>query len=144
MREILFKAKSLDNGEWVEGSYAYVEHLGEHFILSSEKVDMGFDICFTTSQYRIDENTLCQYTGLTDKNGHAIWENDIIRHEDLTNGRYIFREQPMKNSYIKWNKFETRFERNDGGSLYYSKKVEVVGNIFDNPELLEGVNKNKV
>lgn len=129
MREILFKAKRIDNCEWVEGSYAYVEHLGEHLILSSEKVDMGFDICFTTTQYRIDENTICQYTGLTDKNDNAIWENDIVR---LDEDFYI----------VTWEEDDAMFALEDVGLIESFKNVdskwcEVVGNIIDNPEFFD-------
>lgn len=123
MREILFKAKRLDNGEWVCGFL--VPMWGQMHIIDRD---------FENTAYPIDDPTICQYTGLTDKNGKRIWENDIVRlgeDEDLL---------------IKWS------ERYAGWCLQQNKWMfehffgeavdegtcEVVGNIFDNPELLKG------
>ena len=131
MREILFKAKRLDNGEWVEGNY--VNGYTFRYILPIPMA-MAQSGCAIV----VNKATICQYTGLIDKNGNKIWENDIVRHEDLSNGRYIFIEQPMKNSSIVFNINESKFERSDGRELYKSNtRLEVVGNIFDNPELLD-------
>ena len=131
MRDILFKAKRIDNGEWVEGNY--VNGYTFHYILPIPMA-MAQSGCAIV----VNKSTICQYTGLKDKNGTKIWENDIVRHEDLSNGRYIFIEQPMKNSSIVFNRNESKFERSDGRGLYKSNtRLEVVGNIFDNPELLE-------
>ena len=71
MREILFKAKRIKNGKWIEGYYFYNPNIDKHFIhnwLSNGLVE-------------VDKNTICQYTGLTDKNGDKIWENDIVRFQ---------------------------------------------------------------
>ena len=67
MREILFIAKRKDNGEWVEGYYRRIPCMGmlEHYIMPRNPKNR-------MEQYAIDPDTLCQYTGLTDKNGISI------------------------------------------------------------------------
>lgn len=79
MREILFKAKRTDNGEWVEGD------------LIQDREERRFAISNDSGLFEAAEYSLCQYTGLTDKNGKRIWENDILRHD---NGNYMI---------VKWN-----------------------------------------
>lgn len=74
-REILFKAKRLDNGEWVEGYY-----IGPVGVLDVHEICDIHDI--TGTRVEVDPSTVCQYTGLTDKNGKKIFEGDIISIEN--------------------------------------------------------------
>lgn len=124
----LFKAKRIDNGEWLEGLVTRIENT---FCLIRE---YGSNI-----SYECDVNTLCQYTGLTDKNGNKIWENDVVKRVDRRNGLYVFREQPKMNCKVVWT--DRHGYDTEPSCGYFDKKnaleCEVIGNIFDNPELLK-------
>lgn len=134
MREILFKAKRKDNGEWVEGyliksftGICYIVKLYDHILNILEK-------------YEVDENTLCQFTDLTDKNGNKIWENDIICINDAEEcvvrwrfGAFELLYRVCANSIYAYV----------GTDLYINDNtldIKVLGNTIDNPELLD--NKN--
>lgn len=136
MREILFKAKRKDNGEWVERYYRADTDLDIHFICGWNYYlsENGFER--EPFEYEIDPDTLCQYTGLTDKNGKKIWENDIC--EMVYNGVvYVY--------VVVWDKTELDFKGTNGKENYgrnfeylgCCEEIEVIGNIFDNPELME-------
>lgn len=141
MREILFKAKRLDNGEWVEGYYCKWLK-GERIITYSEKETD----CIITwmsnggmSRYEVDPETLCQFTGLHDKNGNKIWENDIVRKVD-SNALGWHRERMCSISFDKLGYWLLTTEYGDGYWLgeFSSEQIEVIDNVFDNPELLKG------
>lgn len=136
MREILFKAKRKDDGKWVDGCYQKrYDLLGneEHLIFHADS--------YKVWEYaEIDSETLCQFTGLTDKNGQKIWENDIVNH----NGEYVPIKFGVYCSNFDYGSYnlgfyadfsEGPFYRKEFG--YWCRKVEVVGNIFDNKELLQ-------
>lgn len=129
MREILFKAKRLDNGEWVEGYYVYCRK--RHYILPVLNKAIGFDER-EDEWVEVDPDTICQYTGLTDKNGKKIWENDIVRNEKGDIGVAQWFEEHA--AFMIWNKTKNcvcYLAEND------FSKIEIVGNEFYNPELLE-------
>lgn len=121
----LFKAKRKDSGEWVFGGLAYCEKNGAYFITK-----MGKDhISYIGYSQEVDPSTICQGTGLKDKNGTLIWENDIVKDNVIY-------------GVVKWDDANARYiidDRDDGYQEYsdWWHEVEVIGNIFDNPELLE-------
>ncbi len=136
MREILFKAKRVENGEWVEGYV--IRKYGLYFI---------YDIVNSEScrqnNYEIDPETLCQFTELYDKNGKRIWENDIANTDSnvcvqIKFGKYCDRFAMWKyhqGFYMAFSDKGRDFYRNELG--YWHNKIEIVGNIFDNPELVK-------
>lgn len=134
MREILFKAKRKDNGKWVEGYYQKrYDLLGneEHLIFHADS--------YTVWEYaEIDPETLCQFTGFYDKNGKKIWENDICDRKEkypevvkMTDGDWT-----LDYSYAIGRDYGNGY-CNLGFYVNERKCVEVIGNIFDNPELLQ-------
>lgn len=146
MREILFRAKRIDNGEWVNGYYVYDYAHNAHFIFKNQLVcpncinDRRVD--YSVCDYEINTETLCQYTGLKDKNGNRIWENDIVRCNR--------REKEAKYKVV-WDKTyaDFRIEKlnglgvmpiciEEGNVPVFGRHYECIGNIFDNPELLKG------
>lgn len=133
MREILFRGKRIDNGKWVEGYYYR---------------SVGRDIIAASCDHIVDPSTVGQYTGLTDKNGKKIFEGDILAVEQISDSIEHF-ESPVKCPYnvvVKWDKCSWMWETIGTARKRYLhfpeawlfRKCEVIGNIHDNPELLEG------
>lgn len=132
MREILFKAKRIDNGEWVEGSLVALPG-GEYEIANKcqnpPDSDPMWGKCVIT--HKVDPSTICQYTGLTDKNGQKIWENDVayMRCNGLSGyGKVIYENGCF---WIDDKKRERKYPFSN-----HDVKYRVDGNIFDNHELL--------
>lgn len=141
MREILFKAQRIDNGEWVEGYYTkkVLNSTVEHFIVKETLSNTHTPSYFT--DYQIISDTLCQDTGLVDKNGNKIWENDIVKRAVFTNK-------------LEYEKYKITFVESLGlygfivedKNQYYAnqelfrinKDCELIGNIFDNADVLKG------
>ncbi|MGN0423534.1 MAG: YopX family protein [Lachnospiraceae bacterium] len=133
----LFRAKRIDNGEWAEGYYTYYPH----GFTSEDKMEHTIRDTVTSEDcnklYFVDPNTICQCTGLKDKNGKLIWENDImVGHlddmypENATYVRVMWHNNGFCTHQNGYDDFEIldEFDRNN---------FEVCGNIFDNTELLE-------
>lgn len=125
-RENLFKAKRKDNGEWVEGYMVkYPSGKVEIFKKCVEPPDVLL-------RCEVGPKTICEYTGLEDKNGKKIWENDIVRNEKGDIGVVQWFEEHA--AFMIWNKtkhYVCYLAEND------FSKIEIAGNEFDNPELLE-------
>lgn len=136
MREILFKAKRIDNGEWVEG--CYVTSDGKSFIC----MDIVEHYCVIALRwFEIDPETLCQFTGLCDKNGKKIWENDILMaHLDESYPEDVTYET-VEWGVAGWVGHEANSINRQYLDEFDTKYYEVVGNTFDNPELLQEEHK---
>lgn len=155
MREILFRAKRIDNGEWVEGWYQ-PPIVGIHCDGRKESLGASLSIIgnygFLEDVYIIPE-TVGQFTGLTDKNGKKIFEGDIIRSD---NGKQWavsvvkFGEYVPKMFYTMLDMFypgiihlpsvgfyAKTVDKGEEMILFQSPFMTVIGNIHDNPELLE-------
>lgn len=145
MREILFRGKRMDNGEWVEG--AFLNDRNGAFYICPAVSDITYGDNGNRRRigcwYNVDPDTVCQYTGLTDKNGKRIFEGDIVS-TDVARPYLI----------VEFRDGCFMFNCNDGGEDYYDimlpilkeaqteyKYGEVIGNIHDNPELLKGGNE---
>jgi len=131
----LFRGKRIDNGEWVEGylSYPFCTKKGNESYYFYAKDSLGF-FCRCV----VDASTICQCTGLKDKNGNLIFENDICdRKEEYPEiVKYNNGDWTLDYSYSK-GKESGYCYCNLGFYALERKYVEVIGNIFDNPELLE-------
>ena len=135
MREILFRGKRVDNGEWVEGN-----------LFVPDKADTPTQICIGTNiiriTYDIIPETIGQYTGLTDKNGKKIFEGDVCRFREWSQGDMCW----IGKVHYEYQQFVISGDKNEECespftlvmSRFISENIEVIGNIHDNPELLKG------
>lgn len=150
-REILFKAKRKDNGKWVEG-----------YLMDEDYINVPFNDYDACGRFddpiEIDPDTICQFTGLTDKNGKRIWENDILRghknDDDLVRvafGEFNVIDVDTLETVDRVVGWHIEVIETDALSKcepfclpmpladFYIKRseFEVFGNIFDNADLLE-------
>lgn len=139
----LFKAKRLDNGEWVQG-YLIYSFTGVPIIVTE------YDhILMLVTRYEVDLKTICQCTGLKDKNGKLIWENDIVKDlfsdacAQIKYGSYQSCFDSTKTEhvgfYVDWSGKCTKRYRKDLGYWINMVNAEVIGNIFDDPELIKEI-----
>ena len=145
MREILFRGKRVDNGEWVQGvpCGGYMI-LGFDTVYGDDEVAMSYYLEF--DYVEINPSTFGECTGLTDKNGVKIFEGDIVKEyktKDKVKGVVKFGEyQSGINKYaddlgfyVEWT--TENFLIRELGYWCRKNMLEVIGNIHDNPELLE-------
>lgn len=128
-REIKFRAKivmdieslAMKKGHWVEGHYYEDLQDGEWCSWIKE--------CNDIIHYRVYKNTLGQFTGIIDKNGKEIWENDIVNWDGaILVAKFIDGSFCIQENYEGATAHDLFFERDE---------INVIGNVFDNPELLE-------
>jgi len=138
MREILFRGKSLKDNEWTQGYYCRYGWTGK------EKEYIIPDYASALYGVEVESNTVGQYTGLTDKNGVKIFEGDIVEYEigdRLRIGRVFFSD--FRSSFsVTVGKSGSDVINND--LFHYiqnGNSVTVIGNIYDNPELIGGAER---
>lgn len=133
-RKILFRGKhihALPQNEHLDGTWVYGYLCNENYINSPE----------LEGELLIDSETICQYIG-TNRNDEKIWEGDIFRED---NGEYI------ATYFIEWDdtnmQWWAREIESSEGDLplceFYSSEIDVIGNMFDNPEIAEQITKEK-
>lgn len=131
-REIIFRGKRLDNGKWEYGDWVH-DDIGGMYVFPNDAENLYIE-------YRVDPETVGQYTGLTDKNGKRIFEGDILKV-------YYYGKSKIF-GVVKFD--ESRFFIDDDfmrddikakvpmTEMFSRYEFEVVGNVHDNPELLKG------
>ena len=134
MREFLFRGKRIGNGEWIYGYYVHQYGSYQIYVADTNIGEFEFD------QIHIDPETAGQFTGLTDKNGKKIFEGDIVKTDSkdtfMVYGKpYVveFDDEYECGFVMRWKKVEHLF----GDIWNKSEILEIIGNIHDNPELLE-------
>lgn len=137
MREIKFRGKAKHNNNWYFGYLNYSQSRKEYYILED----------FASFPAPIFENTIGECTGLIDKNGNEIYEGDILKYTFDNPGSVVATENGLKVRIDKvfWSEWRSSFALGSKGCnndlftyVRNGNRVEVIGNIYDNPELLKG------
>lgn len=136
MRDILFRGKSKDTGEWVYGSLV---HQTQYYGLPVDYYHILYDGEFHADYYGSTEvfpETVGQFTGLFDKNGKKIFEGDILKGEN-----WLHRDHNIHRVVYHEGGFYLIDKDGDPWHHDHVEDIEVIGNIHDNPELLKGEGK---
>lgn len=147
MREILFRGKRVDNGEWAQGYYIRADYHWHKYGIHKDWIALGayanggwFALC---RKYAVKSETVGQYTGLTDKNGKKIFEGDVVCVNDRLKpyseklSTFIGYVDHKNASFVIVGDAFTHYR-------WLDYEVEVIGNIHDNPELLKGDNDAEI
>lgn len=134
MKEILFRGKRIDNDEWVYGFLRCRNYIDVWTPHTWKEEDGSTGEYATVESYQVDPETVGQYTGLTDKNGKKIFEGDIVKfsHPAFNKRRIGVISYEMNEAG-----FVLRYKGNYCWIAYIDEFYEVIGNVYNNPELLE-------
>lgn len=140
MRKVLFRGKRINSGQWVYGYYVkakmhwHKHGIHEDFIVCNAIQNGGYFNFM--GRYAVDPKTIGQYTGLTDKNGKKIFEGDIIDTPDRLCKVYWFEKNAQFDLSFIRNAHNKRIINFKGIAMRDLSDYEIIGNIYDNPELL--------
>lgn len=127
MRDLLFKGKRKDTGEWVEGGYYLEPYTDKVFIIRWNSMGLGFN-----EFIECEKDSICEYIGQRGKNGERIWENDIVTG--------YFNREKITGMILYGSDSSFFIERKGLWGIHLNNAedwVEVIGNIIDNPDLLK-------
>ncbi|MBR4930403.1 MAG: hypothetical protein IKZ00_06330 [Bacteroidaceae bacterium] len=141
MREILFRGKRIDNGEWVLGSYIEAGDSAESvFVIIPRNAEHWGSAEFNCG-YQVDPDTIGQYTGLKDKNGRCIFEGDIVEAvlpPSISQPSFVWPFMPVVFAEGVFGLQDHRGGVTPFKSFAPTVTFEIKGNVYDNPELLKG------
>ena len=137
-REILFRGKRTDNGRWIFGNRLYDDISGKHYIVLSRHIIDSYTTVNPDGEFKrlhctgveVVPETIGQYTGLKDKDGKKIFEGDIVLLKDDEKAKVIWGDDNAK-FILDYDNINADFDN------FWGYELETIGNIYDNPELLE-------